>query len=68
MKLCRRSASTNRMTLARDCEAGATASAAVVEGIVDEEEEEEEDLTGDVLLRLFERDEAIEEEAGACDM
>ena len=75
MKLCRRSASTSKMTLARDCESGASATAAVVEGkeaVVarEEEEEEEEDGAGDAFLRLSERDEAGAAEgaeaAGAC--
>jgi hypothetical protein len=61
------------MTLARDCESGASATAAVVEGkeaVVAREEEEEEDGAGDAFLRLSERDEAGAaegaEEAGAC--
>ena len=62
VKLCRRSASTSKMTLARDCESGASATAAVVEGqgaVV----EEEEDGAGDAFLRFLERDEGGE--AGA---
>lgn len=50
------------MTLARDCESGASATAAVVEGkgaVV----EEEEDGAGDAFLRFLERDEGGE--AGA---
>jgi hypothetical protein len=72
VKLCRRSASTSKMTLARDCESWASATAAVVEGkeAVVAREEEEEDGAGDAFLRLFERDEAGAaegaEEAGAC--
>ncbi len=66
------------MTLARDCESGASATAAVVEGkevvvvvvVVVVVEEEEEDGAGDAFLRLFKRDEAGAaegaEEAGAC--